>query len=85
MSRPYESVFSPYKRINDRINSISTSTQKLRQAKDLLDKDYRGVIHTDQLQQLRTIRDSAEVIRSDVEDLIVAVDIQIGILEGAVA
>ena len=71
MSRPYESVFSPYKRINDRINSISTSTQKLRQAKDLLDKDYRGVIHTDQLHQLRTIRylKNAEGVREHMKKL----------------
>lgn len=82
---PYESSFSPWKRINDRINSINTGNHKLQGCKERLDKDYRGVARCDNLAQLRMIRETAEVMRGDLGDLITAVDIQIGRLQGAVA
>lgn len=83
--KPYESSFSPWKRINDRINAINTGNHKLQAAKSCLDKDYRGVVKCDNLVQLRIIKDTAEVMRGDLGDLIAAVDVQIGRLQGAVA
>lgn len=81
----YQSVFSPYKRINDRINAIHTSYLKLQRAKDALSKDHRGTQSCDKLEQLNIIRDSADCIRLDAMELMDAVDIQIGRLKGATA
>lgn len=83
--KPYESAFSPWKRINDRINSINTGNHKLQASKERLDKDYRGVASCDNLVELRNIKGTAEVMRDDLCDLITAVDIQIGRLQGATA
>lgn len=77
MSKEYDSVFSPYKRINDRINSIRTSDLILQRAKDALSKEYRGVEPCDRVEQLNRIRQAAVDIRSDAGELIEAVDIQI--------